>query len=122
VLSGLLWLWTKFVVQDTIFEGKRKTIANRVSPPSRQITHSFSEQIETETLTIHSKVLPQPEDNPPLLLRLKYAQSTNGGKSLINQSERVQSISFGEVFDTEGVLHKRAFASLLKEMEGDLIK
>ena len=97
------------------------------------------EQIETEALTISSKLLPlsasdpaasltskakayltlqRPKaSQPTVLLTLKYIHSANGGKSVLSEKEGVLSLHFTEVFDSAGTLVKPKLEALLSGLE-----
>jgi len=106
LLGCLSWLHQNHMVKYVVFEGKRKTISSR---------------IETQKIVIASKILPKPITDPPLLISVKYTLSANSGKSVLNSSEGSVSLSFGEVFDSEGNMHKAKFEEFLDGLERDVV-
>ena len=140
ILSGALALYVAHVEKSIILTGKRRTFAARVRFSSflqaPALTHS---QISTEVLTVSSTATPSPRSAPlfPFLsflssaaakpptvpypsytLTVSYVHSSNGGKSLIHQSERKMEKCFGEFFDGEGTLWREG---LEKELETLLV-
>lgn len=77
-------------------------------------------QIESEVFKVDTKQLEEPVENPPLRLTADYTRTANSGKSLVHQSSKQRLLKYGEVFDTQGVLHKDKLAAVLDQLEQDV--
>jgi len=106
VLSLATWFYTTYVERDCIFVGKRKI---------------FSGRIETENVRLRSTVHGEPFADPPYVLTLHYAHSSNGGRSLIRSQTSTLSLKLGSVFDVKGALARARFEGVLGGLERDAV-
>lgn len=74
-------------------------------------------QIQAQALTIHTKQLLKPVSNPPLQLRAHYTVRDQTSQALILDKTQDRWLSFTEVFDSEGQLHKDKLSAVLEALE-----
>merc|ERR1711939_223757 len=98
VLSTVMAVYSRYVEQDTIFQGKRKVFAGRI-----------------ETQQLHVRTACASPYKPIYQVTMSYHHSSNGGKTLIAQSEETFEIPFNEVFDVNGKLHRHGLERRIKE-------
>ncbi|TNY20107.1 microsomal signal peptidase 25 kDa subunit-domain-containing protein [Rhodotorula diobovata] len=103
VLNTVLALYVAFVENNTIFEGKRRTLASRIS---------------TERLTISTS-----SPYPLYALTLSYSRSSSGGKALLHRATTHLVRPCADMFDGEGRLARgvveRWVAEGLREVQGE---
>lgn len=102
LLTSISTLYTYFVEKDTVYVGRRKTLAKR---------------IETERLTVASRTIPptKPGESPSYHATISYVRSSNGGKSLLSKSQTTYERAYNEFFAEDGVLDQERFARWLAE-------
>ncbi|TDL25288.1 hypothetical protein BD410DRAFT_826572 [Rickenella mellea] len=99
ILYGILTvtqaLYAYFVERDTVYVGKRKTLAKR---------------IETERISVSSRTVPAKREDPPRYsLSVSYVRSANSGKSLLGRGKGTDQRGYNEFFDEEGALDQEVF-------------
>jgi len=95
LLTSLSTLYSFFVEKDTVYVGKRKTLAKR---------------IETERITVASSTVPSKPNQPPRYkIDLTYVRSSNGGKSLLGRGAGADERGYNEFFDEEGTMDQLKF-------------
>lgn len=93
-------LYSFFVEKDTVFVGRRKTLAKR---------------IETENITVSTRSLPPkggegpPANVPRYHASVASVRSSNGGKSLLGKGKLVEERPYNEFFDENGTMDQEAF-------------
>jgi hypothetical protein len=92
------------------------TISSRtVPPPSPLAFLPFLPSNRTPA------ALAEASKQPTYTLVLKYVHSSNGGKALIHESEKVVEKGFGEFFDKEGTMWKVGFERVLEGIEREVV-
>ncbi|GAA5836332.1 hypothetical protein JCM11251_001465 [Rhodosporidiobolus azoricus] len=131
VLNTILALYVAYFEQNTIFVGKRRTFASRISTEHLTLS-SLAASSPTHTSTSSwvpfpiSLLAPSPKpptssssspatDYPLYSLTLTYRHSSNNNKSLLHANELTRSHAFGGWFDQEGRLARRKVEEWLEE-------
>ncbi|KAI5118205.1 hypothetical protein M0805_004695 [Coniferiporia weirii] len=96
LLTTFSTLYTFFVEKDTVYIGRRKTLAKR---------------IETERITVASRTLPPATTgaSPRYRASVAYVRSSNGGKSLLSRGQANEERPYNEFFDEEGTMDQELF-------------
>ena len=96
LLTTTSTLYAFFVEKDTVFVGRRKTLAKR---------------IETEHVDISSRTLPHltPGASPRYRVSVSYVRSSNGGKSLLGRGQASEERPYSDFFDEEGTMDQERF-------------
>lgn len=102
VLTTISTLYTFLIEKDTVYVGKRKSLAKR---------------IETENITVESRTntspgttaFPSKVEPPHYALSITYVRSSNAGKSIIRRGSAQAEKSYTELFDEEGKMDRSVF-------------
>ena len=95
LFTSLSTVYTFFVEKNTVYVGKRKTLAKR---------------IETERITVSSSTIPSKSALPPhYKINISYVRSSNGGKSLLGRGAGADERGYNEFFDEEGAMDQLKF-------------
>ena len=103
LLTSASTLYSFFIEKDTVFVGRRRTLAKRV---------------ETEHLTVATRSLPpsSPGNAPRYHVSVSYVRSSNGGKSLLGRGHGTEERPYSEFFDEEGTMDQERFERWLGEL------
>ncbi|EJC99176.1 uncharacterized protein FOMMEDRAFT_23087 [Fomitiporia mediterranea MF3/22] len=96
ILTSASTLYSFFIEKDTVFVGRRRTLAKRV---------------ETEHITVSARTLPSvaPGSAPRYRASVSYVRSSNGGKSLLGRGQAIEDRPYNEFFDEEGTMDQERF-------------
>ncbi|KAH8110049.1 microsomal signal peptidase 25 kDa subunit-domain-containing protein [Phellopilus nigrolimitatus] len=96
ILTAASTLYSFFVEKNTVYVGRRKTLAKR---------------IETERITVASRTLPAVAARvaPRYHVSVSYMRSSNGGKSLLGRGQSNEERAYTEFFDEEGTMDQERF-------------
>ncbi|KDE07283.1 hypothetical protein MVLG_02503 [Microbotryum lychnidis-dioicae p1A1 Lamole] len=131
ILNTLYWLYVTYVEKQTIFQGKRRTFASRISTetislsstarsiPQEPYNFPFSHWTKTKTQTNPTAAA---DDYPLYTLHLSYIHTSNNGKSLIRSFEKTLTKSFREWVDSQGVVHKRLLENDLQALLSECLE
>ncbi|GAA5884018.1 hypothetical protein JCM6882_002104 [Rhodosporidiobolus microsporus] len=131
VLNTLLALYVAYFEQNTIFVGKRRTFASRISTEHLTLS-SLAASSPTHTSTSSwvpfpiSLLAPSPKaptsspsasspSYPLYSLTLTYRHSANANKSLLHANTTTRTHALGGWFDAEGRLARRVVEEWLEE-------
>ncbi|SGY84333.1 BQ5605_C009g05690 [Microbotryum silenes-dioicae] len=132
ILNTLYWLYVTYVEKQTIFQGKRRTFASRISTetislsstarsiPQEPYNFPFSHWTKTKTQT--KPTAAAADDYPLYTLHLSYIHTSNNGKSLIRSFEKTLIKSFREWVDSQGVVHKRLLENDLQALLSECLE
>ncbi|BGP20623.1 hypothetical protein JCM10213_007159 [Rhodosporidiobolus nylandii] len=127
LLNTILALYIALVEKNTIFLGKRRTFASRITT-ERLTLSSLASSSPTHSTTSSwvpfpiSLLLPSPapssaptSDYPLYTLTLSYTHSSNANKSLLHANEIERSHPLAGWFDAEGRMARRVVEEWLEE-------
>lgn len=125
VLSGLLYLHSRFIISNKIFTGKRKTLQGRVCTRLSSWTLLTLHQIETSSVQIRSTTIPASSTKdktvqPKYEVKLSYRRTANGGKSLINAKKTLSSIPYPDLFNSEGEFLQKDFYDFINKATSEV--
>ncbi|SCV74643.1 BQ2448_7672 [Microbotryum intermedium] len=123
ILSTLYWVYVNYVEKETIFQGKRRTFASRISTETLTLSSSarslpqepYNFPFSHFTSSPKTQMTPKETSSfPNYTLTLGYTHTSNNGKSLIRSFDKTLTRPLKEWFDTEGVLRRSALENELE--------